>query len=192
MATYDAHKEMDESQLVQAAQRGERGAQKALYRRFHERVYNLVFYSTGDRVFAEDLTQTVFLKIFRALPDFRHQSSLATWIYRITLNECLNHNRRGGAQYVPLEAVLGSGEEIDARPAQDFEQERSEREKIIQRAVMDLSPKLRAVVVLKYVEGLSYQEIGEVLDCSQGTVASRLSRALTTLEERLRPLRKIL
>lgn len=192
MTTQDAQKESSERQLVAAAQRSERAAQKAIYQLFNERVYNLVFYSTGDRVFAEDLTQTIFLKVFRALAQFRHESKLETWIYRIALNECLNHNRRAGTRYVPLEAILGSGDEIDAAPLPDSERERSQRQAIIQQAVMDLSPKLRAVVVLKYVEGLSYEEIAQVLDCSAGTVASRLNRALATLEERLRPLRKIL
>ena len=100
--------ESDERALVAAAQGGDRAARKAIYQLFHERVYTLVFYSTQDRVLAEDLTQTIFLKVFRALPRFRHESRLATWIYRVALNECLNHNRRGAGRYVPLEAILGS------------------------------------------------------------------------------------
>ena len=184
--------ESDERTLVAAAQGGDRAARKAIYQLYHERVYTLVFYSTQDRVVAEDLTQTVFLKVFRALPQFRHESRLATWIYRVALNESLNHNRRGGGRYVPLEAILGSGDEIDAAPPPDSRHERDQRRAIIQQAVMDLSPKLRAVVVLKYVEGLSYDEIAQVLNCSPGTVASRLNRALGSLEGRLRPLRNIL
>ena len=192
MTISDTQKEGGEKHLVAAAQGGDRAAQKAIYQLFHERVYTLVFYAANQPAAAEDLTQTIFLKIFRALPQFRHESRLATWIYRIALNECLNHNRRSSAEYVPLEAILGSGDEIDAAPAPDSRHERGQRQAIIQQAVMDLSPKLRAVIVLKYVEGLSYEEIAQVLECSAGTVASRLSRGLASLEERLRPLRKIL
>jgi RNA polymerase sigma-70 factor, ECF subfamily len=181
-----------ERELIILAQLGDRAAQKSIYKLYRERVHNMVFYSLGDAVFAEDVSQAIFLKIFRALPGFRFESSLATWIYRIALNECLNQNRRTGAQYVPLDAILGSGDEIDTSLLPDLEHERSQRQEIIQQAVLELSPKLRTVVVLKYNEGLSYEEIAEVLNCSIGTVASRLSRALSGLESRLRPLRRVI
>jgi RNA polymerase sigma-70 factor (ECF subfamily) len=181
-----------ERELIVLAQLGDRAAQKSIYKLYRERVHNMVFYSIGDTVFAEDVSQAIFLKIFRALPGFRFESSLATWIYRIALNECLNQNRRTGAQYVPLDAISGSGDEVDRNLLPDIEQERSQRQEIVQQAMMELSPKLRTVVVLKYIEGLSYEEIAEVLNCSIGTVASRLSRALSGLESRLRPLKRII
>jgi RNA polymerase sigma-70 factor, ECF subfamily len=181
-----------ERELVVLAQLGDRAAQKSIYKLYRERVHNMVFYSLGDTVFVEDVSQAIFLKIFRALPGFRFESSLATWIYRIALNECLNQNRRTGAQYVPLDAILGSGEEIDGNLLPDVEHERSQRQEIVQQAVLELSPKLRTVVVLKYIEGLSYEEIAQILNCSTGTVASRLSRALSGLEARLRPLRRMI
>jgi len=138
------------------------------------------------------VTQTVFLKVFRGLKGFRFKSSLATWIYRIAHNECLDHHRRRGAPHVPLEAILGTSVEIDRHPIAEDQQARRERQVIIQRALMQLSFKLRTVIVLKYVEGLSYEEMSRVLRCAPGTVASRLNRALAELEERLRPFRGIL
>ena len=141
---------------------------------------------------AEDVLQIVFVKIYRGLPGFRFEASLSTWIYRITLNECQNQQRRRSAHHVPFEALLGSEEEFDSGAAADRQHADSERREIIHRAVMELSPKLRAVVALKYVDGLSYEEMASVLGCSQGTVASRLNRALTDLEARLRPLRRLL
>jgi RNA polymerase sigma-70 factor (ECF subfamily) len=192
MTTQNAQLNMSERELILDAQRGDRAAQRSIYKLYNERVFNIVYYSIGDAVFAEDLTQTIFLKIFRALTGFRFESTLSTWIYRIALNECLNHARGGGAQYVPLDAILGSGDEMDMNLTPDIEHERNQRQEILQQAVMELSPKLRTVVVLKYVEGFSYEEISQVLDCSPGTVASRLNRALSNLESRLRPLRKIL
>jgi len=182
----------EERDIVVAAQRGDRAAFKALYDRYRDRVYNLIFYSIGDELGAEDVLQIVFVKIYRGLPAFRFEASFATWIYRITVNECLNQQRGRGAQDIPFEALLGSDDEFDKAPAADLQHAEDERREIIHRAVMDLSPKLRSVIALRYLEELSYDEIASVLQCSQGTVASRLNRALSGLEERLRPLRRLL
>jgi RNA polymerase sigma-70 factor, ECF subfamily len=113
-------------------------------------------------------------------------------MYRIALNECLNQQQRRGVVHVPFEEILGSGDELDRSALPDLAHAESERREIIGQAVMELSPRLRAVVVLKYVEGLSYDEMAQVLDCSPGTVASRLSRALRQLEARLRPFKRVL
>lgn len=182
----------DERVLVDAARREDMGAFKALYERYRDRVYNLVFYSLGEGLWAEDVLQIVFLKIYRGLPGFRYEASLSTWIYRIAVNECQNQLQRRGAKHVPLDAILGSDDEFDAAELPDAEHLERERRQIIRDAVMDLSPKLRGVVVLRYVEDLSYDEIAQVLECAPGTVASRLNRALAELETRLHPLRRIL
>ncbi len=181
-----------ERELVLRAQGGDRAAFKGLYERFRDRVYNLVFYSLGDQLAAEDVIQVIFIKVYRALPGFRFESSLATWIYRITLNECLDQKRRRGGQYVPLEAILGSGDEFDEALRPDERHALNQRQEIVRQAIMELPPKMRAVVALKYLEELSYEEIATVLDCAPGTVASRLNRALARLEARLRPLKRIL
>lgn len=192
MDTPEIQPDLEEQELVKAAQRNDRSAFKALYERHRDRVYNLAFYSLGEALWAEDVVQIVFIKVYRGLPGFRYEAGLATWIYRITLNECQNQLRRRGARYVPFEAILGSDEELDAGELPDVEHLARERQQIIQDAVMELSPKLRDVVVLKYVEGLSYDEIARVLECAPGTVASRLNRALAELEARLHPLRRVL
>jgi RNA polymerase sigma-70 factor, ECF subfamily len=184
--------DFDERELVDDACRGDRGAFKALYERYRDRIYNLAFYSLGEALWAEDVLQIVFMKVYRGLPGFRHEASLSTWIYRIALNECQNQLQRRGARHVPLDAILGSEEEFDSGELPDAEQIDRERRQILRDAVMDLSPKLRAVVVLKYIEGLAYDEIARVLECAPGTVASRLNRALAELETRLHPLRRIL
>lgn len=182
----------EERDIIAAAQRGDRAAFKALYDRYRDRVYNLIFYSIGDELSAEDVLQIVFVKVYRGLPRFRFEASFATWIYRITINECLNQQRTRGAYHIPLEALLGNDEEMDPGPSADLRHAESERREIIHRAIKELSPKLRAVVALKYLEGMSYDEIGSVLECSAGTVGSRLNRALRELEARLRPLRRLL
>jgi RNA polymerase sigma-70 factor (ECF subfamily) len=192
MKVRESQPDFEERATVIAAQQGDRDAFKALYERYRDRVYNIIFYSMGDEITAEDMLQIVFVKIYLGLPNFRFEASLATWIYRITLNECLNQQRRRGLQHIPFEALLGSDEELDTGAAADLQHAEGERREIVHRAVMELSPKLRAVVALKYLEGLSYDEIASVLECSPGTVASRLNRALSELEARLRPLRRLL
>lgn len=182
----------DERALVLLAQRGDRAALREIYERHRDRVHRVVFYSLNEQLLVEDMLQTVFLKIYRALPSFRFEAALSTWIYRIALNECLNHNQRQRPKQVPLDAILGSGEEIDPTEPIDDQHARREMSKILQQAVLDLPPRLRSVVVLKYVEGLSYNEIARALECAPGTVASRLSRALIQMEERLRPVKGLL
>ena len=192
MKVRESDREFEERRTVLAAQQGDREAFASLYERYRDRVYNLIFYSIGDELRAEDVLQIVFVKIYRGLPSFRFEASLATWIYRIVLNECLNQQRGRAVLQIPFEALLGSDEELDSAGAADLRHAQAERREIIHRAVMELSPKLRAVVALKYLEGLSYEEIAAVLEISPGTVASRLNRALGELEARLRPLRRLL
>ncbi|HEX8090794.1 MAG TPA: RNA polymerase sigma factor [Blastocatellia bacterium] len=192
MTIHATQSDHGERELIIRVQRGDRAAFKAIYERYRDRVYNIIFYSMGEELASEDILQIVFIKIYRGLPGFRFEASLATWIYRITVNECLNQQQRRGAQYVPFEAILGSDDEFDNAAPPDREHADKERREIIHRAMMELSPKLREVIALKYLEGLSYEEIAAVLECAPGTVASRLSRALEQLEARLRPLRRLL
>jgi RNA polymerase sigma-70 factor, ECF subfamily len=155
-------------------------------------VYSLAIYSLGDDSQAQDMVQAVFLNVFRGLRRFRFQSSFSTWVYRIAHNECQNYHRRHRANFVPLEAILGRSDEIDPRPISDAQHAHQECQSIIQQALMQLPFQMREAVVLRYVEGLSYEEIAKVLGCAPGTVASRLSRALTELEEHVRPFRRSL
>jgi RNA polymerase sigma-70 factor, ECF subfamily len=181
-----------ERSLVLAAQRGDPAAFRELYDNYRGRVYSLAVYSTGDDAPAQDLVQAVFLNVFRGLRKFRFQSTFSTWIYRIAHNECQNYHRRRHVNFVPLEAILGGSDEIDPTPISDALHARQECQSIIQQAVMQLPFQMREAVVLRYVEGLSYEEMSKVIGCAPGTVASRLSRALTELEERVRPFRRFL
>ena len=180
-----------ERDLVLAAQRGDAAAFRELYEAYRERIWTLVVYSIGDSLHAQDILQTIFLKVFRGLRSFRFQSRLFTWIYRIAHNECLNYHRRSGTPHLPLEAIIGSKDEIDTQTIWSNHEARPDCESILQQAVMQLPFRMREVIVLKYVEGLSYKEMSGVLGCAAGTVASRLNRALAELEERLRFLREL-
>ena len=184
--------DLEDRELVLAARRGERDAFRQLFERYRNRVYNVAYYSLGEPLWAEDVLQIVFLKIFRGLQNFRFESEVGTWIYRITLNECRNQLRRGKSNYVPVEAIMGLANEADSQPLPDVEQMERERRHIVQEAVLNMPVQFRTVLILKYVEDLSYDEIARITDCAPGTVASRLNRALAELERRLRPLRRIL
>jgi RNA polymerase sigma-70 factor (ECF subfamily) len=185
--------ELSDAEIVRDARRGDRAAFRTLYDRNRDRVYNLAFYMLGEPLWAEDVLQIVFLKAYKGLAGFRLDAEFGTWLYRIALNECQNQLRGRRAEFVPLESVLGRSEEVDrSGPLPDRERQEQQRSEILRQAVMDLTPRLRAVVVMKYFEGLSYDEIARVLGVSGGTVASRLNRALLKMEERLRPLRGLL
>ncbi len=186
----DKESEARERILILAAQRREPGAFEEFYNSYRERIWSLLVYLTGDRTQAQDIMQVVFLKAFRGLESFRFRSRPFTWLYRIARNECHNQRRRGIAPPIPLEAILGSKDEIDRVASSNGGDGHNGHEAIVRDAVMRLPLKRREVVVLKYVHGLSYEEISQVLGCATGTVASRLNRALTELEEPLRPLRR--
>src|SRR5438874_12184352 len=127
MNVQDTYSKMQELELVAALQRGEKAAFRPLYEKYRGRVYNLIYYSLGDALLVEDILQSVFIKIYCALPGFRSESSLATWIYSITLNECRNHRRSRSENYVPLESILGSGEDLDVGQSPDEQQVYNER-----------------------------------------------------------------
>lgn len=168
--------------LVQAARRGDEAAVREIYEACRRPVLGLIVSLVGDPVQAQDVLQIVFFKAFRGLAGFRFRSTLLTWIYRIARNECRNHLKRRRAPAVPLEEIVGSRYEADRAPRPDGGPAEAEA---LRSAVLGLPFKMREVVVLKYQQDLSYDEMSRVLRCSPGTVASRLNRALAELGSRL-------
>jgi RNA polymerase sigma-70 factor (ECF subfamily) len=178
-----------ERRIVLAARSGDEEAFRALYEAYRDPIWALIRSLIGDTLQAQDILQNIFMKAFRGLGGFRFQSCLFTWIYRIARNECRNHLRKRSVPMIPLEAILGTREEIEGRAVSS----RSEtRKAALQNAVRQLPFKMREVIVLKYLEDLSYKEMSRILGCPPGTVASRLNRALAELEVRLRPFQGLL
>ncbi|MCI0388016.1 MAG: RNA polymerase sigma factor [Acidobacteria bacterium] len=174
-------------QLVRACQDGSPEAQRELYECYKVKVYSLAIYLTGDAEMAKDLTQEIFLKVFRDLHAFRFESSFSSWLYRLATNTCLNALRSRRTRHeVCIEEVLGTPAEIDADSSLEQQQVNRSIQRAVRQAILSLKPPLRAVVVLRYIEHLSYGDIAEVLSCSEGTVASRLNRAHRLLERKLR------
>jgi len=174
--------EGSDRELVAACQRGERDAFRALFEAHKDQVYSIALRFSGDRALAMDIAQDTFFKLFSSIRDFRCVARFETWIYRLVVNSCLDHKRRSW-RLIPIADELMA---ILQAPADSLNEVlRSELRHRVQSAVERLSPDLRMVIVLRYTEGLSYDEIAEVLGCSPGTVASRLNRAHKVLERRL-------
>jgi RNA polymerase sigma-70 factor (ECF subfamily) len=169
--------------LILAARRGDEEAFREIYRTYREPVWSVILSLIGDPLQAQDILQTVFFKAFRGLAGFRFRSALFTWIYRIACNECRNHLRRRAVPAVPLEDILGSRYEADDEQGPDRPRTRTDA---LKSAVLALPFKMREVVVLRYQEDLSYEEMSRVLGCPPGTIASRLNRALVELESQIR------
>jgi RNA polymerase sigma-70 factor (ECF subfamily) len=178
--------------LVQQCAAGEEDACTRLVTDHQRMVYQLALHLLGDPQEAQDLTQEVFLKVFRTLPQFRGQAALRTWIYRIVVNQASNRQRwwrrRKKSQQVALDDyTVAHGELPEARnfamPDRVLQQhETSER---VWQALDALPFDQRAVIVLREIDGLSYEEIATSLNVAVGTVKSRLARARESLRLRL-------
>lgn len=185
----------DESALLTELQAGSETAFDWLVTYYHAPVYNLIFGMLGDPSDAADGTQEVFLKAFRGIRAFRHGSSLKTWLYRIAIREALNHRRwfkRHLQKNVSIDAEPEEGRahlEIEDLGATPFEQlATQEMQAAVQSALQRIPDVFRLAVILRDLEGFSYEEVAEMLDCSIGTVKSRILRGRRALKEILQPL----
>ena len=189
-----------ETDLVLACQRVEpqalEGEFRELYARFKDRVFNVCYRITGNPTDALDASQETFGIVFRRIREFRFQSRFSSWVYRIAVNASIDLRRRTRTRRLAsldsireTRAAAGSGFEIQDQAVEmpSATASRRELEAEIQRAITRLSEKLGAIIVLRYNENLSYEEIAETLQISLGTVKSRLSRAHDALNRELTP-----
>jgi RNA polymerase sigma-70 factor (ECF subfamily) len=174
----------DDQGLIDACRRGQTEAFGMLVRRYQDRLYPTVLRLTGSAEDAHDLLQETFLRAYRKLSLFQGESSFYTWVYRIAVNLALSDRRRRKSARPAVD--LSGRETFD--PADDPSQtdpagplERAERDARVQDALSTLAPDHRAVVVLKDLDGLRYEEIAELLNIPVGTVRSRLHRARNEL-----------
>ena len=174
--------EASEREIIEGCRRGDRDAFRALFEAYKNRVYSVALRFSGDEATASDIAQSTFLKLFSSIVDFRGEASFETWIYRLVVNRCLDHQRRS-KRLVPIAEGLLAGLRAPGDSLSQVLQ--AERNGQVRAAIDRLSPDLRIAIVLRYTEGLSYEQIADVTGCSQGTVASRLNRAHKALERRL-------
>lgn len=175
-------------EILQGCREGDPEAFAALFERHKDQVWGLAYHLSRDADLAEDLTQQVFLKLFDKVKQFRGQSEFSTWLHRVVVNAFLDHKRRKRPDYDLEDAASAPALQHDA--PQERRLARKELSEKVRRGLQMLSVKLRTPLVLRYLGGLSYQEIAQVLDLSPGTVASRISRGHARLAEVLEHLRE--
>ena len=191
----------EESAVVAELRAGSEDAFNWLISQYHQPIYSLLVRSLQDPGDAADLTQDVFLKVFRGIRGFHEEASLKTWIYRIALHEASNRRRwwkRHRSQEIGLEESAHGGDEadLDAAPtvgemladANESPYDAAAHAEVrdrVERALRDVPEPFRTTVVLRDIEGFSYEEMAEVLEISLGTVKSRLIRGRLALKARL-------
>jgi len=187
-------KEVDQ-QLVERAQRGDKHAFELLVVKYQRRLGRLISRFVRDSAEAEDVTQEAFIKAYRALPAFRGESAFYTWLYRIGINTAKNY-------LVALGRRAPTSTQFDAEESEDFEgadllQDVNTPENVlmskqvagvVNTSLLQLPEDLRTALTLREIEGLSYEEIAEIMNCPIGTVRSRIFRARETIATNLRPL----
>jgi RNA polymerase sigma-70 factor (ECF subfamily) len=175
----------DEKDLVRRASQGDEAAFEQLLRAHESRMYAVSLRMCGNREDALDCLQEAMLRIYRAIPNFKGQSSFATWSYRITMNTCLDELRRRKLRTsTSLDVLLETGwapKDEGATPEQHSIA--SEQRRMLERAIADLPEDMRAAIVLRDVQGFSYDEIAKMLEANVGTIKSRISRGREKLRE---------
>ncbi len=185
-----------DAELVKQAKQGKLAAFELLVNRYQQKVANVISKFIKDRHEIQDVAQEVFIKVYRALPNFRGESSFYTWIYRIAVNTSKNHlvarSRRIQNTQVEFEDAESfvSNEDFRNLDTPDAVYARGELEQTMSKAIAQLPDDLKAAIVLREVEGLSYDEIAEQMDCPIGTVRSRIFRARDAIDQALKPLLK--
>jgi RNA polymerase sigma-70 factor (ECF subfamily) len=183
----------DERALIAQLCTGEEAAYEILIDRYGRPVFNLVSRLMDDSADVPDVVQEVFLKVFRNVGSFRGDSSLKTWVYRIAVNESRNHRRWFGRHRKQEVTIEPRPDEMESQREWLPDPGRSplelaidhEREALIETALGEINANFRAVLVLREIEGLNYDEIADILEISLGTVKSRILRGREALRQRL-------
>lgn len=179
--------------LVKRIQAGEPGAFEELYERYKTKVYNTAYRITGNAADAADVTQEVFLHVYKKIGLFEFRSSLSTWVYRMSVNASIDRYRKitrhpalstDDKNFQETREFKGLADE--KMPGADEESAKKEFDVQVQKVIGLLPLKLRTAVVLRYIQDLSYEEVAQALGCSQGTVKSRLNRAHAKLRRLLK------
>jgi RNA polymerase sigma-70 factor, ECF subfamily len=180
--------------LVERVQRGDKKAFDLLVLKYQHKVANLISRYIRDQAEVFDVTQEAFIKAYRALPNFRGESAFYTWLYRVAINTAKNHLAAQARRPPGEDIEADTAEQMDlGAPLKDMdtpERLALQREiaETIQKALDDLPQDLRTAITLRELEGLSYEEIAQAMDCPIGTVRSRIFRAREAIDARLKPL----
>jgi len=177
----------EEALLIKRAQSSDAAALEALLKLYEKRVYNIAYRYMNNEADAYDMAQEALIKVYRGIRSFKGQSAFSSWVYRLTVNTCLDGLRKRRKVPLSLDHVLEIGASFEAGVGDSPEQcaLSMENAEDIQRAINSLSDDHRQVVILRDINGLTYEEIAYSLDISIGTVKSRLNRGRQRLREML-------
>lgn len=177
--------QMDERALIDRAVKGDAQAFSELMAAHESRMYAVALRMCAHREDAQDCLQEAMLRVYRSISGFKGQSSFSTWVYRITMNTCLDELRRGKRRKASsLDERIDAGwAPVDDMDTPEHHAMRSEQRRALERAIQELPEDMRSAVVLRDIQGCSYDEIADVLDANVGTIKSRISRARAKLRE---------
>ena len=171
----------DQEKIIARARRGDADAFEQLVVAYRDQVFRLALRMCGSEADADEVAQEAFLSAWKALPNFRGESQFSTWLYQLTTHAAIDLMRREKRQIAAADITEVNA--ADPAPSPQQQAEQSEQREIVRDAILQLAPEQREVVVLRFMEELSYEEIGAVLKLPSGTVKSRLNRAKAQLKE---------
>lgn len=172
----------DDFSLIKRFIEGDESTFSVLVTRHKEKVRNIIFITISKPDLVDDIAQEVFLTVYKNLSKFRFESQFTTWLYRITVNKCKDYLRK-----IKIRNIFTPIKDSEAELSYTTAPENMDVKEIVQKAISKLPDKLRIPLLLKDIEGLSYQEIAESVQCEIGTVKSRIFRAREGLKNILKP-----
>jgi RNA polymerase sigma-70 factor (ECF subfamily) len=175
----------DDFSLIQRFIEGDESTFKTLVQRHKDKIRNIIYLTLNSSDAVDDIAQDVLITIYKHLKSFRFESQFSTWLYRITINKCKDHLRK-----IKIRSIFAPMKDGDEEPVYIPSMEHKDISEIVNKAISKLPEKLRVPLLLKDIEGLSYQEIAEAVGCEIGTVKSRIFRAREGLREFLKPYEK--
>jgi len=173
---------MDELELIERCKSGDTDAFEKLILVYESKIYNLCFYTLKNKDDALDATQEVCIKIYKSISKFKGDSKFSTWVYRITYNTCMDYVKKRKDD-IPYDDFINSEDHSENKIDGIIESKELKSE--IRNCIMKLGEDFRKIIILRDIDGLSYQEIANILNIEVGTVKSRLSRARDTLKNEL-------
>jgi RNA polymerase sigma-70 factor (ECF subfamily) len=172
----------DDFSLVKRFIEGDKSSFRILVQRHKEKVRNIIYLTVNNGSVVDDIAQEVFITVYKNLNKFRFQSQFTTWLYRVTINKCKDHLRK-----LRVRKIFMPVDEVDDYSDEKNPVESDNISEIVMNAIEKLPAKLRIPLILKDIEGFSYQEISESVNCEIGTVKSRIFRAREGLKKILSP-----
>lgn len=172
--------EEDIDLIIEKCRKGDEDAFRIVVKKYQDRIYRSAYFLTGNNDDAKDITQETFIAVYHSIKRFQSKSSFYTWLYRIMLN-IYNKNKRKGKKHNSV--ILSTNHLLKQDIDESSKIENKEKEEILHNLILKLPDKLSTVILLRHFEDMSYQEMSEVLNCSEGTIKSRLFNARKLLKE---------